>query len=57
MYQLTSTTNILRLADGALIPADPDNSDYALYLAWLDLGNVPAPAEEEPETGQAGSTP
>lgn len=28
-------------ADGAFIPLDPMNSDYAEYLAWLDLGNVP----------------
>jgi len=44
MYQLTTGTSILRLADGASIPADKSNSDYAAYLAWLEAGNTPDPA-------------
>ena len=43
MYQLTHTESILRTTDGACIPADPSNSDYAAYLRWLDAGNTPAP--------------
>lgn len=44
MYQLTATTSITRLPDGAIIPADPANSDYAQYLRWLAEGNEPLPA-------------
>jgi hypothetical protein len=28
------------------IPFDPDNTDYIAYLAWLELGNEPTPADE-----------
>jgi len=38
---------VIRLADNAFIPFDPDNSDYIAYLAWLAEGNVPTPADEE----------
>ncbi|NVO13909.1 MAG: hypothetical protein HXX10_07720 [Rhodoplanes sp.] len=41
-YKLTSGTSILR-SDGACIPADPANSDYAAYLAWVEAGNTPVP--------------
>ena len=36
---------IKRLADGAVIPKDPDNTDYQEYLAWLKEGNTPEEAE------------
>jgi hypothetical protein len=36
---------ICRLADNTFIPFDPDNSDYQIYLKWLEEGNVPEPAE------------
>ena len=42
-YQLTSGDTILRTTDGAFIPPDPGNRDYAAYLAWLDEGNTPEP--------------
>jgi hypothetical protein len=45
-YQLTTSTSIIRLLDGAFIPADPANTDYAAYTAWLEAGNTPAPAPE-----------
>ena len=44
-YQLTQGGTILRLADNAFIPPDPANTDYQAYLAWLDEGNTPLPAE------------
>jgi len=46
MYQLTQDDTILRLADNAFIPPDPDNRDYREYLAWLAEGNEPLPADE-----------
>jgi hypothetical protein len=49
MYQLTSTTNsIIRLSDGAFIPADSSNTDYAAYLRWWAEGNTPLPVPAPP---------
>tara|TARA_R110001599_G_scaffold171353_1_gene362444 strand:+ start:462026 stop:462451 length:426 start_codon:yes stop_codon:yes gene_type:complete len=41
MYQLTSATEIIRLADSAVIPSDDRNIDYQGYLAWLNDGGIP----------------
>ena len=43
-YQLSETESINRISDGASIPPDPANTDYAAYLAWLEAGNTPEPA-------------
>jgi hypothetical protein len=37
----------IRLPDGAVIPHDPDNSDYQYFLAWCEAGNQPLPPDEE----------
>jgi hypothetical protein len=37
---------VLRIADNAFIPFDPDNTDYQAYLKWLEEGNTPLPADE-----------
>lgn len=42
-YSLTSSTLIQRASDGAFIPPDPHNNDYAAYLAWVNAGNTPTP--------------
>ena len=47
MYKLTSLGgSVERLADNVFIPFDPDNTDYQQYLAWLEAGNTPLPADE-----------
>jgi hypothetical protein len=38
-YTVTATGQILR-SDGAFIPTDPLNTDYAAYLAWVAAGNT-----------------
>ncbi|MFD2235458.1 hypothetical protein [Phaeospirillum tilakii] len=47
LYRLTTTTEpcvVIREGDGACIPPDPANGDYAAYLAWVAAGGVPDPA-------------
>ena len=40
------TNAISRIEDNAVIPFDPDNTDYQAYLKWVSEGNTPEPADE-----------
>jgi len=50
MYKIVADTGnaVLRLSDGAFIPTDPANTDYATYLAWVGEGNVAEPPTPPP---------
>jgi hypothetical protein len=55
MYKLQKNINmdgsigqpvaIIRLSDNAVIPFNPDNTDYQAYLKWVSEGNTPQEAE------------
>lgn len=47
-YKLVTGGSILRALDGASIPPDMRNSDYRVYLDWVDEGNTADPADVEP---------
>jgi hypothetical protein len=46
---------VRRLSDGACIPFDPANTDYAEYLKWLDAGGIVLAADAAPVA--EGNTP
>lgn len=48
IYQLINEC-IVRITDNAFIPLDPANTDYQEYLAWVEEGNTPQPADTLPE--------
>ena len=59
-YQLTQTDSVIRTEDGAVIPADPANRDYAEYLQWVEDGGVPDPYKKpqppiDPELDSVGT--
>lgn len=44
-YRLAgSGSAVVRLGDGAAVPPDADNKDWACYQAWLAAGNAPQAA-------------
>jgi hypothetical protein len=46
MKNLDNVVTAVRFIEtGAVIPFDPDNTDYQSYLAWLAEGNQPEAAE------------
>lgn len=47
MYQLTDTSNVIRLRDGATIPSDPRNQARQEFDAWVAAGNAPIPATSQ----------
>ena len=56
MYKIVNylgkQTCIRRLVDGALIPFDPDNTDYQAFLKYKEEGGkVYGPDEEVPTGG------
>lgn len=46
MYKLLKNNEGVHREDGWNIPFDPANTDYQQYLAWLEEGNTPEPADE-----------
>ena len=46
MYKLTEKNNGVIRNDGAFIPFDPANTDYQVYLKWIEAGNTPESADE-----------
>lgn len=52
IYKLTTIVDkqfVIRLSDNATIPFDEDNMDYRAYLKWVEEGNTPIPADEQPK--------
>jgi hypothetical protein len=43
MDEITAVTIV---GQNISIPINPDNTDYQAYLAWLEAGNTPLPADE-----------
>lgn len=41
-----STTQVIRISDGAFIPFDEANTEYQEYLEWVVDGNTPKEADE-----------
>lgn len=47
MYKQTAFDAVVRLDDGACIPADPGNADWRRYQDWLAEGHLPEPADAQ----------
>lgn len=46
MYKLLNNSSVRRLADGAVIPFDPANTDAQAFAKWLKDGGTPESAED-----------
>lgn len=44
-YKATTSTAVIRVADGAVIPDDPNNMDYQEHLKWVTAGGVVDPID------------
>lgn len=56
-YKLLPGGGALRLADNASVPADPHNTDWQAYQAWLAAGNAPLSADPLPAPVPPKPTP
>jgi hypothetical protein len=45
MFEGQPAQCIKRIADNAFIPFDPQNTDFAEYLKWVEAGNAPIGAD------------
>ncbi len=45
---ISGFAGVVRDADRATIPDDPNNIDWQAYLTWLSVGNKPTPAPNAP---------
>lgn len=52
MYKILTDRNkpcgIQRLSDNTIIPFDSNNTDYQVYLKWVEEGNTAEQADENP---------
>lgn len=48
MYKIISESTVQRISDGVFIPTSDDNMDYQAYVAWVEGGGVPDPADPAP---------
>lgn len=46
MYKIINENTVQNLETGTFIPLVPGNRFYAEYMAWVDKGNAPEPADE-----------
>jgi hypothetical protein len=47
MYEHYLHQCIRRTSDGAIIPPDPENTDYQAFKAWENEGNVASPYDPD----------
>lgn len=55
-YRMAAESGFIRASDGACIPPDPNNRDYAGVLKWLAAGNAPDPYDVAIQQAAAAET-